>query len=280
MVNQLRKLHPLESLGNEPAGQGGVRVERLEQRLRPRVPFPHKHDFFHFLHIERGSGWHEVDFRRYRVNAGSFFLVKPAEVHAWSLGASTKGTVLEFVRGSLPAGSEGILRALESVPSHGILLEDEASLLKVLHSEFKRSRGRPSAALEHLLSAFLLLLAGRVLASKPAKGNPVSEKLRALLEANFHRQHSVEFYARELGLAPKALTTRTTREIGKSAGAVIQERLLVEAKRLLAHSELTVAEICYELGYEDPSYFARFFRQKAGMAPGKYRELARHTVHG
>jgi len=52
----------------------------------------------------------------------------------------------------------------------------------------------------------------------------------------------------------------------------------VEAKRLLAYSNLTIAEIGYRIGYEDPNYFARFFRQKSGLSPGRYRKLAAHTI--
>lgn len=272
----LRKLHPLESLGNSPAGRAGIRVERLEQRLKPRVPFPHKHDFFHLVHVERGSGWHEIDFHRFPVKRGLFYFVRPAEVHAWSLGKNTAGTVLEFTRASLPAGSEGILESIGALPAMGMLAPEAAALLPSMCFEFRLGQG---ASLEHLLSAFLLMLARQGEAGPARKPNALTEKLRDLVELHFRRQHGVEFYAKELGLSPKALTTKVKLAVGLSAGELIQERLLLEAKRLLAHASLSVAEVGYELGYDDPNYFARFFRQRAGMAPGKFRALAGHTIH-
>jgi len=58
------RLHPIEAFGNLPASRGEIRVEHLESRLAPKVPFPHRHDFFHFVLVEAGSGWHEIDFTR------------------------------------------------------------------------------------------------------------------------------------------------------------------------------------------------------------------------
>jgi AraC family transcriptional activator of pobA len=276
----LRKLHPLHSLGNAPVGSGGIRVERLEERLRPRVPFPHKHDFYHLLFIERGTGWHEIDFERFMVKKGLFFFVRPAEVHAWSLGKTTRGTVLEFTRASLPQGADNIFSALESLPSCGALSESAVALLGLMREEFREKATGHHLSLESMLRAFLVILSREGKSKHSRRTDALSEQMRNLVEKNFHREHSVEFYARELRLSPKALTTKVKAALGSSAGELIQERLLLEAKRLLAHSALTVAEVGYELGYEDPSYFARFFRKRAGLAPGKYRKLSSRTVHG
>lgn len=97
----LQKLHPIGALGNAPVREGEIRVERIENRLRPRVPFPHKHDFYHFLFLGAGSGWHEIDFQRFEVKKGQLFLMRPGQVHSWDLGKSTRGLVLEFTKGSL-----------------------------------------------------------------------------------------------------------------------------------------------------------------------------------
>jgi AraC-like DNA-binding protein len=103
-------------------------------------------------------------------------------------------------------------------------------------------------------------------------------QFQQLVDHYFKQEHSVEFYAQRLGLTGKALTTKLSKAIGKSAGAVIQERCLIEAKRLLAHSDLSIAEIGYQIGYEDPNYFARFFRRKTGHTPGEFRKRATRPV--
>ena len=111
--------------------------------------------------------------------------------------------------------------------------------------------------------------------SEDAHSLPLLDDFLALVEEQFSRHHSVEHYARRLGLTPKALTMRVSRALGKSAREIIQERCLLEAKRLLAYSELSIAEVGYEIGFEDPNYFSRFFRSAEKTSPGVFRTKTR-----
>lgn len=275
----IQKLHPLESLGNAPARVGDIRVERLEDRLRPRVPFPHKHDFYHLLLIEKGTGWHEIDFHRYPVRGGRLFLVRPGEVHAWKLGRGTRGFVLEFHSSSLRAPFREKWRALP--PLLDLARAEEArSLLTLMMGEFVDKSAYSALALDQYLGIFVLtLLREEPVGKKSGKRQTSVEAFAELLEKNFTKQHSVDFYARLLKMNPKALSRATQKTLGRTAGTMIHERCLLEAKRLLAYSDLSIAEIGYELGFDDPNYFARFFRQRTELAPGKFRALARHTIH-
>lgn len=277
---ELRRLHPIDALGIAPAREGEVRVERLERRLQPRVPFPHKHDFYHFLYLEAGSGWHEIDFTRYPARRGQLFFVKPGQVHAWQLGRGTRGFVLEFTASSLEASQRNrrLLRGLEAAP--GVVEGSEVlPLLRLMHEEFTEAKPGFRAALESLLAALIVRVSraggGEGEGKAPAA---LVEKFRGLVERNFRREHKVEAYAAELGTTTKALTTQVARALGRPAGALIQERCLVEAKRLLAHSDLSVSEVGYELGFDDPNYFARFFRSRTGLTPGRFRRLAARSV--
>jgi AraC-like DNA-binding protein len=153
--------------------------------------------------------------------------------------------------------------------------------LKLMLGEFNEQGTDFRLSLEHLLTALLLKISRESQApSIRTEGDTLVQKFQSMVEEEFSRHHKVDEYARRLGLTPKALTTKVSRVLGRSAGAVIQERRLAEAKRLLAYSDLAVANVGYELGYDDPNYFARFFRKHTGMAPGKFRKLANRTVHG
>jgi len=281
LPSQLRKLHPIEAFGNTVVGAGDIRVERLEERLSPKVPFPHKHDFYHFLLLLKGGGWHEIDFTRFPARSGCLFLMRPGQVHSWSLSSGARGIVLEFTAASLERTerNERLLEALQGLP---LVLEEKvaasAPLLRWMLEEFEGRKAGYRAALEHLLAALLVRLSRFEAAAAGARASSLVERFRALLERHYQQEHSVEFYAAELGLGAKALSTRISRSTGRPAGALIQERCLLEAKRLLAYSELPVAEVGYRLGFEDPNYFARFFRQRAGMSPGKFRQLAARSV--
>jgi AraC-like DNA-binding protein len=280
----LQKLHPMHSLGNVPVSEGEIRVERIENRLKPKVPFPHKHDFYHFLFLEIGSGWHEIDFVRFAVKAPQLYLMKPGEVHSWDLGPRTRGFVLEFTKSSFGRSEQSahLLAGLDRTPSviSGAALARMETILQLMQEEFTCRRPGYRAALEHLLLALLVQIERASAASEPKAARPSSlmEKFRELVEKNFHREHSVEFYADSLGTTVKNLTTQAARAVGKSAGAVIQDRCVLEAKRLLAYSDRPVSEIGYSLGFEDPNYFARFFKQRAGVTPGKFRQRAAQVV--
>ena len=280
----LERLQPMEALGNARAVAGEIRVERIEKRFVPRVPFPHRHDFFHFIALEKGAGWHEIDFQRFPVNPPQLFLVKPGAIHTWDLSASTRGYVLEFTESSI-GNREEVAQLLEALGRITSVLEGKAAtallpLLALMKEEYCTGAPGFRLSLEHLLVSLLIQLARQVpqaAASVSATSESLVARFRALVEQNFKTRHSVEFYAMRLGVSAKALSTRIARSLGKSAGAVIQERCLVEAKRLLAYSSLPVSDIAYRLGYDDPNYFSRFYRGKTGLAPGAFRKLATHS---
>lgn len=91
------------------------------------------------------------------------------------------------------------------------------------------------------------------------------------LEESFHALHKVSDYADLLAVTPGHLNDVVRRRRGTTAGTMIRDRILLEAKRLLAHSQESIKEIAYGLGYEDPSYFTRLFREKVGVSPGEFR---------
>jgi AraC family transcriptional activator of pobA len=100
-------------------------------------------------------------------------------------------------------------------------------------------------------------------------------RFRQAVERSFRVTTSVPDYARALGVTTSHLNESLRLETGLTAGDLIRERLLLEAKRLLLHSELTIAEIAYELGFEDPSYFSRFVRRELKASPAEFRSRVR-----
>ena len=92
-----------------------------------------------------------------------------------------------------------------------------------------------------------------------------------LVESNFLKHHDVAAYASMLNITAKALNKRITRHSRLSPNDIIKKRIILEAKRLLAHTTLSVKEIAYKLGYDDPAYFVRFFRKQAQVTPQAFR---------
>lgn len=94
-----------------------------------------------------------------------------------------------------------------------------------------------------------------------------------LLDTEYERQHNVQFYADQLNISPKGLNKAVKKELGRTVSELIKEKLIVEAKRELYTKELSIKEIGFKLGFEDPAYFSRFFRKETSHSPKEYAEL-------
>ena len=98
------------------------------------------------------------------------------------------------------------------------------------------------------------------------------EALRRLVEEHFRKERLISFYAGKLAITPDRLNDHVKRASGVTAGHLIRQRLLTEAKRALVFTGQPIHEISYDLGFADPSHFARFFRKQTGSTPQAFRE--------
>ncbi len=284
--HHISTLHPMDSFGVVSGVTKQVRVTRLEKRLIPAVPFPHKHNFYHLVVITKGSGWHEIDFKRHDVKKGSVFFMVPAQVHSWSMSKETCGIVIEFEGLSMFSGdeaynifSDALMPSVNSFEIVGQTREEIFNYCQKMLSEYEEEK-KDFEILLRLNLATLLLLFSRIIQDRPKKVSRVSkfrEDFINMIEKNYKRHHSVEFYAKTLGISPKSLTAKVNRIIGKSVRDLVQERCILESKRLLAYSDLSVSEIAAHLGFDDPNYFTRFFKAKTKQNPGKFRQKSRQV---
>lgn len=258
-------LHPIESLGLTKVARGEIRVERFEDRLEPRIPFPHKHDFYQVLIVTGGRGWHEIDFTRHSLTRGQVFFMKPDQVHAWKTPGAT-GFVIEF--------SHEFKRHLADAMliSDKVAMKAIESLGELMLSEF----GRQADLVQHVLAAYLEALMIQIERASPtAKISAARDsfflRFQSLIQKNFRQHRQVEFYAKELGVTAKALTMRIKRSTGSAARDFILDRAILEAKRRLVESTETISEIGYDLGFDDPNYFTRFFKERVGVGPSEFR---------
>ncbi len=99
----------------------------------------------------------------------------------------------------------------------------------------------------------------------------IIRKFNLLVEANFKSEHGVSFYADQLFKSPKTLSNLFAIFNQKTPSQIIQERITIEAKRLLCYTERSIKHITYELGFEDVSYFSSFFKKNTGLPPSDFR---------
>jgi AraC family transcriptional activator of pobA len=277
-------LHPMKAFGTVSAITAGIRVNRLEERKIPLVPFPHKHDFYHLLLITSGKGQHEIDFNVYPIEKRRIFLMRPGQVHSWNLAPNTKGLIVEFEAEILRSKDirwNQLVSLLSQMPESILLSKDAfSSAHRIIDRALQEYEEKPSAyeLILHSCLTQLVIYLSRLTGKTTlvgAGGRDLHDQFLQLVETHYKDEHQVDFYAKALKMTAKALTMRFYREELLPPRDSIQDRCLLEAKRLLAYSNLSIQEIGEELGFEDPNYFSRFFRKKTEESPGQFRSASR-----
>jgi AraC-like DNA-binding protein len=108
----------------------------------------------------------------------------------------------------------------------------------------------------------------------------VIRKFNLLVEKNFKSEHSVSFYAQQLCKSPKTLSNLFAIFNQKTPSQIIQERITVEAKRLLYYTDRSIKHITFELGFEDVAYFSNFFKKNTGVSPSDFRNSPKGSKKG
>ncbi|GAB3837608.1 helix-turn-helix domain-containing protein [Hymenobacter jeollabukensis] len=270
------------------AGPRPYYVAGLAEHLArfPHVREPHAHDFYLLIYVTEGAGLHTIDQVTYELRPGSLFFLAPGQVHHWQLPPEVQGYVVffsaEFYLFRYPGPRLYEYPFFAGVhPPVLYLPPTETELLGLLQRLHAETRAEPPQQAEVVRAYLLLLLelAARHVAA-PATGAAAlaQQQIRqfgALLNQHYRQQRTVQQYADMLHLTANHLNAVCRRVLNKTASALIHERVVVEAQRLLAHSALSVAQVADELGFDDPSYFGRYFRKYAGLPPEAYRQQHR-----
>jgi AraC-like DNA-binding protein len=277
-------------------GQDRLRAEgfvvmplEFSMTQEPQRLIPHFHDFFQIFLIT-GSGRLMHDFRDHDVSGVTLFFLSPGQVHTIHPAPQMRGTVASFTQEFFDHHTPppSMLFDLPFFFSSGIapwlsVGREEAARVTALFADLQRENDAALAGAAEVLRATLRILfvhAGRLFAQR----HPVRQTSRAALlarqfhlalENHFRQWQALTPYAKELGVTVNHLNDVVHQETGHAAGELIRQRRLLDAKRLLLHSDLSVAEIGYQTGFQDPSYFTRFFRRHAGQTPVEFRDAIR-----
>lgn len=269
----------------------GLQIKRLLSaesfEAKARALGAHRDDHYIFLLLRTGSGELMVDLQDIKLEAPQLFYVLPGQVHYHIRTRKAQGWFLAVDRSLVPQGCRNIFegRLTLQVPhslTPAALLEC-VGLLELLEKRYTAdnpSRIYPSL-IHSMLQSFLWLAAdayddapaSNKMLSRPAE---LCRQFRLLLSENIRTLKSPSGYATRLHVSTAYLNEAIRGETGLPCSHWIKQEILIEAKRLLYHSELTVKEIARELGYEDPAYFSRFFRRAAGMPALSFRSAHRH----
>jgi AraC family transcriptional regulator, transcriptional activator of pobA len=253
----------------------------------------HCHEGLHqFQLLAQGSVEGTIDGRAFRADAPVLLMLAPGSVHGFTYTRNAVGhqvtmptAMLRQLLGAL-AASDGALAASFVVDApDATAVDDLLRGFEAVAREFRADApGRVQALLAHatvMAVQFLRLQRQHEGADKP-KGarDTLVQRYRALLETHYRAQQSLAFYANALRVTPDHLSRSCRNVAGVSAQELLHDRLMLEARRLLAYTPAPVAEIASQLGYVDPAYFSKFFARRVGSTPTAYRQLVASGVRG
>lgn len=238
------------------------------------VPFSHRHYFYAIYWIHEGNGMHIIDFEEYEMKPVRVFFIKPEQVHFMQIEGSLKYSALQFTEDfMIPINS----KVEKEIPVYIDIDKNEKSRIEILFNQIqKESVSRLPNSTVIIRSEINTLLLDLERMAMPISNFSILPdllcKYREMIDKNFIKERQVQFYATQLGVCPNYMNVLTRKFLGKSALELINERTVLEIKRMLLRSDFTISEIAYRLGFNELSYFSRFFRLKTGMTPQKFRD--------
>lgn len=262
----------------------------IQPHLEPLLKAPaHRRNMHEILLVVKGKAEHTVDMDTYWVEEQSLCLIAKGQVHDYHAFEDYEIWALFFLEDMLPEHLTGLILALFSLQAqhHFRLSQDEFRRLEILMQEMNRLLEKDTDSyakdelLQHYLSAMLLLIE-RIRHKnfvrqhdKKLESYELTQSFLALLEKHAKEEHGVNFYAGLLQVSPRKLSEVTQDVLGKRTKVIIEEHLNLEAKRMLRFTSLNAQEVAYDLGFDDPSYFTRFFKKYNTVAPSEFRKKAR-----
>jgi AraC family transcriptional activator of pobA len=258
----------------------------------PGFLIPHRKDYYLFVFVKKGSSRHWVDFIPYTLKPDTFYFTVPQQVHLKENQEPMEGLLACFTNEFLQLEENRMLRQLPVIQNpagaHELRLnEQDINFIDDVMHKMLAEFGTDNSWRNQMLTSWLRVLViylSRLYTEQFSEVNInqdycLLKSFQALIGEHYSTLHDVSTYAGLLNITPGYLNDLIKRQSGKTAITHIHDRLVVEAKRRLLHTDLSVKQISYELGFEDAAYFNRFFKRVAGTTPVSYRQKIREMYH-
>jgi AraC-like DNA-binding protein len=234
-------------------------------------------DFHKLIAVRSGTLRCSLDFADHELGPGSWLWARPGQLHRYdsNLGAA-QGRVVLFLPGfldSTTAELAGVDRGAWQPAS--VSTDTLWPALELLEGAYTQWGEQPSELrvelLRHLLAALVLQLAAVYGTHREPVAGDAFPRFQDAVEQGFARSHRVADYAARLGYSVRTLTRASQAATGHGAKRFIDDRVLLEAKRLLIHTDLPAASIAQRVGFPEATVFAKFFRQHTKRTPTEFR---------
>ena len=248
---------------------------------------PHRHSFYHLVLFTKGKGTHRIDFNTFAVQPYQIYFMAPGQVHSWHFTGTVDGYIVHFNESLFSAFLQNSHYLERFAFFSGNSEESICNLMPGLHKEvvklFESMLLETGESKEHYLDVIrlkllqLFVLVDRQCSSKKEKKVPQQKlvllrSFKQLIHQHYRTLKLPKEYADLLYVTPNHLNALCVDLLGNTAGDLIRDRVLLEAKRLLTNADMTVTEIAYDLHFRDNSYFNRFFKKNVGLTPDEFRK--------
>ncbi|UZD23733.1 helix-turn-helix transcriptional regulator [Algoriphagus halophytocola] len=255
-------------LGNELL----VKVSRMKPVIKPTVP--HRHAGYHeLIYLSKGAGTHTIGDEKFEVIPNTGYYLGLSEIHCWDFSKIPDGYVILFKEEILAAYPQALNSLFQINKTFDLGKHSELlfPLLENFHLAFKEG-----AKLEQLTAYLNLLILNslHLTSATPKIDSTLIDQLaqfKRLINENFAQLKNVQEYADLMNVSVRKLNLICKKTLNTNAREVIKQRILIEAKNLLTHTDRQVIEIAFDLNFTDSSNFVKFFKQQTNLTPLEYR---------
>lgn len=283
----------IQHLDYQPEGSYALDLEIFSvSDLRGRVgagalSSTYRYAFPTLICVTRGTSTHVIDFESIRCEPGSLLVIHPGKAHSFGEDEDWDGWMIlfrpEFLWASTAtAPDRATAGGLDGLPAHLTLNDAEipvfSAAIAQMREDVRMAAGSPSvhALLRYQLYALfarIRMIHERHALQTPPRSHTLQRfrAFEALVENKFTAWHQIARYATQLGCSEKSLTRASMEAAGLNPKALITARIVLEAKRLLAHTPMSVSRISESIGFDDLANFVKFFKREVGCTPTAFR---------
>ncbi|MGB0807282.1 MAG: helix-turn-helix domain-containing protein, partial [Salibacteraceae bacterium] len=272
---------PIYKIGEEDHSNY-IEIVELQERNSYDTSKPHKHEYIEIFLFNKGGGEHTIDFKQYPINHQSVHFVFPNQIHKVKRELNTHGHVIlvskEYFSGVDYELYGQFFHAFYLQPALNMGKEAFAKiygLLDLMKQELQEQGNFHQA----IVRDYIHILVKLFMRSQSNLTVPIHDKdfklymdLMLNVEETYLAHYPVTYYSEELQVSLRRLNTVCQKFHGATCIGVLHDRLILEAKKLLVHSDKSVKEVMFQLNYKDAAYFNRFFKKKTGLTPTAYQE--------